>query len=78
MPTHLPQRSLPGPPPSQREIAAILIGYVVALSVFAGVVAFDIRVAAWVASAAQAVFTNSESLGISEPIQRAERPTTAG
>jgi hypothetical protein len=56
----------------------MLIGYVVALSVFAGLVAFDIRVAAWVSSAAQAEFTNSESPGISEPIQRAERPATEG
>ncbi len=54
-----------------RKSAAILIGYVVALSLFAGLVAFDIRVAAWVASVTQAKFIISESPGISGPILRA-------
>jgi hypothetical protein len=75
MPTTLPERSQPDRLPSRKEIAAMCICYAAALSVLAGLIAYDVRVIAWISDAAQAEFAGSEQLVAQQPVQLAERPT---
>jgi hypothetical protein len=59
--TSLPERSQPDRLPSRREIAAICVGYSAVLVVFAGLIAYDVRVITWVSEAAQAEAASSNS-----------------